>query len=143
MEQEKLKMIVWRENNKEDIYNYTKEYQKANPDKMKKYRIEREMHKEHDISEEEWIKCKNYFNYQCSFCGMPEENAKERYNNKLHKEHAINNGSNQIDNCIPACKSCNSKKRKLDWNVWFIPKNKLFNQERYTRIERWLNSFMQ
>ena len=138
----------YKENNKkhtalkpEHYRNKEREWARNHPDKIKYYSTYREMHKQHDIIEEEWIDCKEFFNYECAFCGIIEEEAKLKYKNKLHKEHAINDGSNEIDNCVPACKSCNSSKRKNDWNIWYNENNPRFNQKRYDKIEEWLNFY--
>ena len=95
-------------------------------------------HKKHEITDDEWLMCKDYFEYKCAYCGLPEDEHKIIHNEQLHKEHAINDGSNGIDNCVPACKSCNSSKRKQDYTDWYVKGNPVFNEERLHRIEEWL-----
>lgn len=48
-------------------------------------------------------------------------------------------GSNKLDNCIPACKSCNSHKWKFDFSKWYNENNPNYNQERFDKIQKWLN----
>lgn len=56
---------------------------------------------------EQWLDLKKRFNYCCASCGTPETIK------KLTKDHVIpltKGGSNFIDNIIPLCQSCNSRK---------------------------------
>lgn len=123
---------------KQRLHGYFKEWGRNNPDKLKEYRLKREMHKKHDITNEELQTLYRYANHSCMYCGMIEEFHKYLYNEVLHKDHAYNDGSNGIDNCILACKSCNSSKRKKDWNKWFNPKNPIYDINTYNKIEEWL-----
>jgi len=115
-----------------------KKWQQENKDKIKKYREKRLTHKEHEISDFEWASCKVYFNNSCAYCGLSEVKHREIYNQRLHKEHAINDGKNDISNCIPSCKLCNGKKWILDFNDWYIPSNEVYTEQRYLRIINWL-----
>lgn len=99
------------------------------------------MHKQHKISKQELAILYNYANNSCMYCGISEAKAKELYRQKLHKDHAVNEGSNKIDNCILACKSCNSSKHKMNWDEWYIPENPIYNIERYNKIRNWLNNW--
>jgi len=55
----------------------------------------------------------------------------------LHKEHIDDNGKDDLSNCIPSCKSCNSSKWKFDFEDWY-KKQKFFTEERYNKIIKWL-----
>lgn len=101
------------------------------------------MHKTHNITETEWNVCKRYFNYECAYCGMTEEEHKLLYNEQLHKEHVINNGSNKLDNCIPACKSCNSSKHYYDIDEWYNTNNPIYNRRRYNKIKQWMDKMVE
>lgn len=128
----------YRERQKKRTVNgTTKKYYYGNPKKFLKYTLEHNAHKTHDISNKQWVSCKEFFYYKCVFCGMTEKEHKEIFNEQLHMEHAINDGSNEIDNCIPSCKSCNSSKKKEDWIHWYTPDNPRFTQERYNKIIQW------
>lgn len=145
--------------NKDHFLNYQKEYyqehkeqeqekqrnyQQNNPDKMKQYQENREKTKHHEISNTEWIACKNYFGNCCAYCGLPLDKHLHMKNGKLIlfdfcKDHKDNEGANDLSNCIPACKSCNSKKWKSTLEEWYNENNPIFNKERYNKILKWLN----
>jgi len=55
-------------------------------------------------TEEEWENKKKQYDNRCFYCGKK---------TKLSKDHIIpiiRGGSDEIDNIVPACKSCNSRK---------------------------------
>jgi hypothetical protein len=142
----------WRKNNKKHINEYEANYKleheeyvlkknlwrKNNPDKVKQYNDKYTQNKKHNISEKEWIECKEYFNYECAYCGVSESAAIEKYNKGFHKEHVINEGASDLSNCIPACTGCNSSKHRNDYIDWYTPDNKVFSQDRLEKIENWL-----
>jgi hypothetical protein len=115
-----------------------KKWQQTHPEKIRKYRNKRQ-HKIHEISNEEWESCKRYFNYSCAYCGMTEEEHKRKYNQQLHKEHVEHEGANDLSNCVPACKLCNSSKWETSLEEWYTPSNKHYNLERLNKILKWLN----
>jgi hypothetical protein len=114
------------------------EWQRKNPDKTRGYN-EKRKHKKHDITKKEWLSCKQYFDFQCAYCGLTEEENKKLYKQQLNKEHAINNGANDISNCVPACKICNSEKNTSDINEWYNEQNLKFDIRKYSKITQWLN----
>lgn len=116
-----------------------RERQRKNPDKIKKYSLNRR-NKTHRITNEEWINCKNYFNNSCAYCGMTYDEHKLNYNQDLHKEHVEHNGSNQIDNCVPSCKSCNSEKHTYTLSEWYNKENPKFNEKRLQDIFNWIEN---
>jgi hypothetical protein len=118
---------------------YTLNWQRENADKVRGYSVKREQHKSHEITIGEWIECKDYFKNEdgewcCCYCEMTEKEHKERFGEQLHKDHAINEGSNGIENCLPSCKICNSEKHKDDWNVWFNKDNPKHTENRNNKI---------
>lgn len=127
----------WRKNNPEYKQEYQKEYQQNNPDKMKMYG-QRKRHKKHKISRKEWEACKEYFG-GCAYCGITEEEHRFKNKQDLHKEHADDNGTNDLSNCIPACKNCNSQKWEYELEEWYNKNNINYTQERYDKIMKWLN----
>lgn len=118
-----------------------KEWSRKNPDKLREYNEYRTLHKNHKISKPEWDACKKYFNDECAYCGLPSNQHYCKYNEdiklaSLHKEHVNHNGSNELDNCVPACKSCNSSKHTRDFKEWYTSRD-FYSKERYDKIIKW------
>jgi hypothetical protein len=111
-----------------------REWQRNNTDKIKEYNNN---HRKHDISKKEWEYCKKYFEYECAYCGITEKQAKKLYKQGLHKEHVEHYGSNNLSNCVPSCKICNSSKRKAELNIWYN-KQEFFKQDRLDKIIKWV-----
>ncbi len=115
-----------------------KKWQQENPDKIQQYNKNRK-NKNHIISKAEWIACKQYFNNSCAYCGITEEeHRKINRNHDLHKEHVDDKGSVYLDNCVPSCSSCNSKKSDRHLNEWYNVDNKNYTPERYNKILQWI-----
>lgn len=114
------------------------EWQRNNKDKIKGYRLAREANKKHNIPEEEWKRCKEFFSYRCAYCGLDEIEHKKIYRQQLHKEHVIHTGRNDIKNCVPSCKSCNGSKHTKTLNEWYSESNPNYTYERYMKIYQWI-----
>lgn len=118
-----------------------KEWQKQNPEKLKGYGLN---HKTHIITKKEWLVCKEYFNNECAYCGLPIE---EHYLTRLgitklgdfHKEHVDHEGSNDLSNCVPSCKSCNSSKHTSKLENWYDENNPNFKKEKLDKIYKWID----
>ncbi len=101
------------------------------------------MNRTHSISNEEWEDCKKYFNYECAYCGLSVKdhyitfNEEERLGD-FHKEHVDHEGENDLSNCVPSCKSCNSRKWEHDFNEWYTENNEVYSIERLSKIIKWL-----
>ena len=82
-------------------------------------------HRNHEISEKEWIHCKDYFkdgdgDWSCAYCGKKIQDHWIIYNKVLmlgdfHKEHKDDKGANDIRNCLPSCGDCNSSKWSFEF----------------------------
>jgi hypothetical protein len=140
----------WAYAQKENSINRRKngkysEWQKSSIGKEKtKIYITRRFHKIHDISYQEWSKCKEYFNNCCAYCGLPIEEHYRKYGDRIvksdfHKEHVDNNGSNKIDNCIPSCLNCNSSKGVSNFSDWYNEENNKFSNDRELKILKWIS----
>lgn len=112
------------------------EWQRNNKDKIQEYANQ---HQSHEITTKEWESCLKYFNYSCAYCGISQEDAKEKYNNYFHKEHVNHKGSNDLSNCVPACKSCNSKKWTYELEEWYKTGNPNYQKRRLNKILKWTN----
>jgi hypothetical protein len=121
-----------------------RKWQQDNKDKIKQYQENRKQHGEHKITKKEWESCKKYFNNQCAYCGLPLEEhyifyKGERRLGDFHKEHVDHEGSNDLSNCIPSCKNCNSSKHDIKLENWYTETNQRFSKERLDKIHKWLN----
>lgn len=116
-----------------------KKWQKENPDRLRQYNKKRQ-NKNHKISLWEWIACKEYFNYTCAYCGVHEVEHYNKHKQQFHKEHFEHDGLDDLSNCLPSCKDCNSSKWEFDFTDWYIPDNPVYSQERYDKIIKWLYS---
>lgn len=112
------------------------EWQRNNKNKIQEYANQ---HQSHEITTKEWESCLKYFNYCCAYCGISEDDAKEKYNNYLHKEHVDHKGSNDLSNCVPACKSCNSEKWTHELEEWYKIGNPNYQKRRLNKILKWTN----
>jgi 5-methylcytosine-specific restriction endonuclease McrA len=116
------------------------EWQRNNPDKLKQYAIK---HGTHSISKKEWKSCKSYFGNKCAYCGLDIEDhyikfRKEMRLGDFHKEHVNPSGANDLSNCIPICKSCNSSKHHASFNEWYNEDNEKYSAERQDKIIKWV-----
>jgi len=160
----KLKNTEWKNNNRDKVRNWDNQYAKTtrrrvskrkhttkqrlsgygikwrqeNKDKVKQYNFKR-MNKNHDISKNEWESCKSYFKYSCAYCGISEKEAKLQQGQYLHKEHVHHDGADDLSNCVPACRSCNSQKWEYEFEEWYNEDNLRFSIKRFNIIIAWLN----
>lgn len=129
---------IHRENNLERYKKIQKSWRQNNPEKVKEHGTYRQMNKKHEISDKEWESCKKYFDYSCAYCGINETDAKETQGHYFHREHVDPNGANDLSNCIPSCRSCNSSKYYYELEEWYDEKNPNFKIERLNLINKWL-----
>lgn len=134
----------WFADNIDHAMEYQKEWNDNHKDRILEYSTFRQMHKTHKITKEEWESCKAYFNYECAYCGLPIQEHLARRKGKLihmdlHKEHVNHDGSNEIDNCVPSCRRCNSQKNTLNFEMWYKNRCKYYSDERYRKIKKWIN----
>ena len=121
-----------------------RQWQRDNKDKIKQYQENRKQHGDHRITKKEWESCKEYFENCCAYCGLPLAEhyifyKGERKLGDFHKEHVDHKGSNDLSNCIPSCKECNSSKHDIKLEDWYTETNQRFSQERLDKIYKWLN----
>lgn len=126
----------FRDNSKrQSLEGYQREYRKNNPDKLKRYA---EKHRNHDITSSEWKNCQKVFSYQCAYCGKELQEIIKETGQKLHKEHVLHEGNNDISNCVPSCRECNVKKWQFVLDKWYNEQNPNFNKDRYDKIIWWI-----
>lgn len=124
------------------VIGYYRDWQGNNKDKIKLYN---EQHRDHDISDVEWFSCKEYFNNECAYCGLHINDHYIVYGEKLtktdfHREHVHHDGANDLSNCIPACRDCNSNKWKYEFAEWYSDKNELYDVNKLNKIVQWLET---
>jgi hypothetical protein len=142
----------YRKSHKEEIAEYCKEWdyihkdyiadksrmwRRNNPEKLSEYGSR---HRNHDITKREWKNCKDYFNNSCAYCGMTEQEHKKLYGQDLHKDHVDPDGDNDLSNCVPSCKNCNSEKHTKNLENWYTPYNNKYSDYRYEIILNWIKS---
>jgi len=130
------------DNNTEHRLLISKMYIQNNPDKVKEYG-KRYSNKAHTISTKEWQSCKEYFNYDCAYCGI---HIEDHYFTRLgitkqgdfHKEHVNHEGKGDLQNCIPSCGKCNNSKYTEDMEHWFKGQS-FFSNDKLNKIHKWIN----
>lgn len=125
-------LATWRKNGGQ------KKYFQKNKEKLIEYAKNKKLNGTHDITDEEWFACLDYFNQSCAYCGLSEADQFNHYNHQFHREHVIPSGSNYIDNCVPACTKCNVSKHDTEFNDWYNESNKTFSKRRYNKIVNWM-----
>lgn len=117
-----------------------REWQRSKSGKksMKNSRVKREESKKHEMTDLEWFYCRYYFNNACAYCGMNWEEHMSVFGQDLHKEHVVHDGRNDIKNCVPSCRSCNSEKHTYALNQWYNIHNPKYDRVKYLRIYQWL-----
>lgn len=127
----------YRKRNHEDMKNkgWFNNWYKNHPDRAKEYR---KNHRNHDITNNEWISCQEFFNYTCAYCNKTLNEQYEQNGQQFHKEHVDDNGYNDVRNCVPACSNCNSVKQNRTIDE-LINNNIItnFTNENYDKIKLW------
>lgn len=129
----------------EKFYEKLRKWEQENPERVKEQNKKR---RKHDITKLEWISCKEYFkdedgDYCCAYCSMKIQNHIHKFKDGFRKEdfakeHVDDEGYNDVRNCVPSCKSCNSQKGSYDFDVWYCSDNPKWTQERYNKIIQWI-----
>ncbi|RYI30544.1 HNH endonuclease [Bacillus infantis] len=121
---------------KQRLEGKQKEWQQNNPERLKEYALRR-INKIHVFTDEEYLECKEYFKYECGYCGMHEADNLIIYKQQLHRDHVIHNGGNDIENCVPACVGCNVSKSDKEFTEWYNKDNPKFSDKRLSKIIAW------
>ena len=110
----KAQLKNWRDNNRSRFNKTSRARRKrayiANPKPFKmaneKHRAARFNCKINDLTNAQWEIIKEQFCHRCAYCGIKPK--------RLTKDHVIpliKGGNHTISNIVPACHSCNSKKK--------------------------------
>lgn len=127
----------YRKRNHEDMKNkgWFRNWYKNHPDRSKEYR---DNHRDHDITDNEWISCQAFFDFTCAYCGKSLDEQYKQNGHQFHKEHVNNDGYNDVRNCVPACTQCNSTKNIKSIDELLI--NNIiveFTQDKFNKITLW------
>jgi hypothetical protein len=141
-DERKIKEKEWRLEHKQHLRKYLQNYLKLHPEKTMYYNKERQ-HRNHVMYDEEWENCKRKFNYRCAYCGLPIEEHFVYRRGKYQwqdfcKEHVIDEGKNDLSNCIPSCNTCNVNKNTKGFHDFYNPNNPDFTYERHHEIYLWM-----
>ena len=134
-EEQRETYLDYYERNKEARSEYAKRWRKENRDKTRFYTSQKANHK---ISKKEWLKCKEYFYNECCYCGISIDIHYDIHGQDFHKDHYYPDGANDLSNCVPACRTCNIKKRNYPPEKFIAEAN--VTKERIRRINNWLSS---
>lgn len=120
-----------RKGRREELNEYSREWSKNNPDKVKKYQLNRSEKLKslpNDFSKEDWQACLMFFDNSCAYCGSNDK--------PLQHEHFVpvsKNGEYTPLNILPACKGCNASKHDFDFLEWY-PRFEFYSEDRQRRI---------
>lgn len=119
----------WYQRNRKNKLGQNEQWRKDNPDKMREYvrkwrktekgkalnqrthikRRIRERNIINTLTAEEWISILKKYKFRCAYCG-----CEFTLFNRVTRDHVIpisKGGHNTKENVVPACVSCNSKKK--------------------------------
>lgn len=94
----------------------------------------------HSFTGEEWDKTLSDFDHSCAYCGMSQEEHRQKHNQPLHQEHFIplySGGEYTANNIIPSCQYCNFKKNNRDFFEWY-PSYEHYDKEKEVFILKYL-----
>ncbi len=74
------------------------------------------------------------FDHCCAYCGV-----KPNFLTIDHVTPRSQNGTNEPNNLLPACKNCNESKGSKSLATWYTPKNCRYTVERWEKIKAILN----
>lgn len=58
----------------------------------------------------------------------------------MHREHIDDLGKNDLSNCVPSCRDCNSNKWKYRFEDWYCEENPIYDKLRHEKIIIWLTN---
>jgi 5-methylcytosine-specific restriction endonuclease McrA len=109
----------WRDENPEKVKNAVKRWSLANPERVRinnqAYLARKKGAAIKDFTNHDWKTLLRIFNYHCAYCGRSQEEV------KLTTDHIVpisRGGDHTVTNIVPACGSCNSKKKNKTLEEW-------------------------
>lgn len=151
-EKEKATQKKYRQQKQDKIAVYNKEYYWKNKQKeiernvkyrrtdrgrviskLIKYRRKKRLDSVPDVlTPGQWQECLVYFKNRCAYCGKKEVMTQD------HFVPTVKGGPYSKCNILPACGSCNSRKRTIDFFKWY-PKQEFYSSGREAKIIKYLH----
>ena len=103
---------AWKQRNPENNNKHAKLYAQRHPDKVlarNKRRRARKKNAPGDYTWREWMACLERFDFHCAYCDEPF--TADRLPTQDHLIPLVRGGHHTDSNIVPACRSCNSRKR--------------------------------
>lgn len=113
----------WKDNGGRYIRNINEQKRRCSINKSDNY-----------LTIDEWNLILDNFNHECAYCGKKQDILSQD-----HVIPVIKGGGYTIDNIIPACNSCNSRKNSKDLS-YFYDCYDYFTEDRYLKILEWINN---
>ena len=110
-EEAKATSAAWRKNHPQEAKTTGAARRKARPEFHRTTEARRRARRKglpNTLTVEQWEAIKQVYRYRCAYCG-----AKEAKKHPLTQDHVVpikKGGGTTMDNIVPACRSCNSKK---------------------------------
>jgi len=92
-------------------------WRQGHPEKIRQYAKTRRATKKHvainDLTDAQWELIKSHYGHRCYYC-KPDCKACKKKTHHLTQDHIVplNPGNHTLSNIVPACFSCNSKKKR-------------------------------
>lgn len=113
-------MREWRKKNKEALKKINAKAYKKNPDLYKHHwhvRRARKLNAQGSHTREEWFAKVEASDWKCHYCDCHLERS------SLVKDHVValsKGGTNSIGNLVPACRPCNQRKHDNDYDEFML-----------------------
>src|SRR5262249_44190626 len=109
-DRKKASRIAYSEKNREKIARKQAEYRQTHPEKIRELNARRRAREaqapRNDFTAPQWQAMKEHYDHRCVYCG--------RQMQRLTQDHLTplsQGGPHTTTNIVPACQSCNSRKR--------------------------------
>jgi hypothetical protein len=113
--------------NAEKIKKKSSRWKKENPEKVFNYNTKRRHFASH-LGKEDWKHIMSQNDWKCFYCDTP----LDKNNRTIDHIIALNNGgTNDIENCVASCMSCNCSKKDIEVTEWYKFKVLSANKQQY------------
>jgi 5-methylcytosine-specific restriction endonuclease McrA len=106
----------WREKNREHYNAFRRTWAKEHPESIRvslqRCRARRDNAPGRGVALEEWFSSLADYSYRCAYCGAGGKMSMD------HVDCIAKGGEHDVDNIVPACRSCNSKKHTTNLAVF-------------------------